>query len=145
MPASLFERVLVPVANREDARSTAAALKPYLDSTVEEILAVHVIEKAGGAPDKASVEQRELNAEEIFQTMAESLSDPTFDLDTDILYGTDIAETIIDGANDFDATAIVFTPRGGSKWVKILTQDVTTGLITQSDIPILVLPDTAED
>lgn len=145
MPASLFERVLVPVANREDARSTADALKPYLDFAVEDILAVHVIEKAGGAPDKASVEQRELEAEEIFQSMAESLADPTLDLGTEILYGTNIAETIIDGANDFGATAIVFTPRGGSKWVKLLIEDVTTGLITQSDIPILVLPDTTEE
>lgn len=58
MPPSLFKRVLVPVANRKDARSTAAALEPYLDSTVDDILAVHVIEEAGGAPDKASVEQR---------------------------------------------------------------------------------------
>lgn len=145
MAASLFERVLVPVANREDARSTAAALKPYLDTDVEEILAVHVIEKAGGAPDKASVEQRQLHAEKIFQVMAESLADPIFALDTEILYGTSIAEAIIDGAHEFDATAIVFTPRGGNKWMNILTEDVTTGLIKNSDIPVLVLPDTAEE
>lgn len=145
MPPSLFQRVLVPVANREDARSTAAALKPYLDSTVDEILAVHVIEKAGGAPDKASVEQRELDAEQIFQAMVECLADPVLAVDTKILYGTSIAEAIIGGAHDVDATAIVFTPRGGSKWLKLLTEDVTTGLISESDIPILVLPDVSEE
>lgn len=143
MPPSLFHRVIVPVANRDDARSTAAALKPYLDSTVEDILAVHVIEKAGGAPDKASVEQRELAAEEVFDELAESLQDQPGVLETDIRYGTNIAEAIIDGAHEFDATAIVFTPRGGSQWMDILIEDVTSGLIDKSDVPVLVLPDVA--
>lgn len=145
MSSSLFRSVVVPVANQEDARSTAAALMPYLDSTIDEILAVHVIEKAGGAPDKASVEQRQLNAEQIFQAMVEGLADPTFALETKILYGTSIAEAIIDGAHEINATAIVFTPRGGSKWMKLLTEDVTSGLVEQSDIPILVLPDVSEE
>lgn len=135
----------MPVANREDARSTSAALKPYLDSTIDDILAVHVIEKAGGAPDKASVKQRQLDAEKIFQAMVESLADPAFALETKILYGTSIAETIIEGPHEVNATAIVFTPRGGSKWMKILTEDVTTGLISESDVPILVLPDVSEE
>lgn len=116
-----------------------------MDAAVGDILAVHVIEKAGGAPDKASVEQRELNAEEIFAAMADRLADPAFDFETEILYGTNIAEGIVDGAQVVDATAIVFTPRGGSKWMKLLTGDVTTGLINESDIPILVLPDVSED
>lgn len=145
MPARLFQRVLVPVASRDDARSTAAGLQPYLESTGNDILAVHVIEKAGGALDKASVEQRELDAEKIFQAMAESLADTNCALETNILYGTSIAEAIIDEANDANATAIVFTPRGGSKWVKLLTEDVTSGLLEKSDIPILVLPDAQEE
>lgn len=145
MPPPLFERIVVPVANPEDARSTAAALKPYLDRTVEELLAVHVIEKAGGAPDKASVEQRERYAEDLFEVMAESLADSPLALETKILYGTSIAEAIIDGAHEADATAIVFTPGGGSNWMKLLTEDVTAGLISESDVPILVLPDVSEE
>lgn len=145
MARPLFQRVVVPVANRTDARSTAAALKPYLDAAVGDVLAVHVIEKAGGAPDKASVEQRELDAEEMFAAMAERLGYSTDALDTEILYGTNIAEAIIDGAHEVDATAIVFTPRGASRWMNVLTEDVTTGLIDESDIPILVLPDIPEE
>lgn len=143
MARPLFERVVVPVANREDANATARAVTPYLDSEIGELIAVHVIEKAGGAPDKASVEHRQLQAEDIFSILAEGLADPTFTLETEILYGTDIAQTIVDGAHEADASAIVFTPRGGSKWMKLLTSDVSTGLINASDIPILVLPDAA--
>lgn len=141
---SQFQRVIVPVSDREDARSTAAAVTPYLDSDIGELVAVHVIEKAGGAPDKASVEQRETYANDIFAIMAESLPNAT-PLETKILYGTSIAEAIIYGAEEVNATAIVFTPRGGSKWVKLLTEDVTTGLVHHSDIPILVLPDVQEE
>lgn len=145
MPPSLFQRVVVPVANRTDARTTAAGLQPYLGTTVDDILVVHVIEKAGGALDKASVEQRERDAEEIFGVMADQLAGQASAMETEILYGTNIAEAIIDCAHDVDATAIVFTPRGGSKWMKILTEDVTTGLINESDVPILVLPDIPEE
>lgn len=143
MARPLFERVVVPVANREDAGATAKALSPYLDAEIGALVAVHVIEKAGGAPDKASVEQRQRQAEDIFSILAEGLAESTLPLETEILYGTDVARAIVDGAHEADASAIVFTPRGGSKWMKLLTSDVTTGLVNASDIPIVVLPDVA--
>lgn len=140
MPETLFQRVVIPVANKEDARSTADALASYVGTTAGHVIAVHVIEKAGGAPDKASVELREQRAEDIFTIVEERLALTDATLETRILYGTDIAETIIDGAHDVGASSIVFTPRGGSRWVKLLTGDVTTSLVNKSDLPILVLP-----
>lgn len=141
MTESLFERVVVPVANLEDAESTTDALVPYVEGTDCTVIAVHVIEKAGGAPDKASVEQREQRAEEIFDIVTEGLRDTEVSLETDLRYGTDIAETVIEAAHDSDASAIVFTPRGGSRWRKLLTGDVAHKLVENSDIPVLVLPD----
>lgn len=143
MNRSLFRRVIIPVANRDDARATTNALRPYLNEVSDAVVVVHVIEKAGGAPDKASVEQREKRAEEIFDLVAEGLGDESVAVQTEILYGTDIAETIIDAANEEDASAIVFTPRGGSRWMKLLTGDVTTTLVNESDRPVLVLPEDA--
>lgn len=144
MPESLFQRVVVPVANQDDAESTTKALAPYVESVEGRIIAVHVVEKAGGAPDKASVEQRELFAKEVFQTVADGLADVDVDLETEILYGTDVAETIIDAAHEFDASAIVFTPQEGSRWLKLLTGDVALGLIDESDLPVVVLPDVSK-
>lgn len=141
MPESLFQRVVVPVANCDDAAATTTALAPYVATADGTVIAVHVIEKAGGAPDKASVAQREQRAEDIFAIVTEGLADTEVPLETRILYGRDIAETIIDAAHEEDASAIVFTPRGGSRWVKLLTGDVTTNLIADTDRPILVLPD----
>ena len=131
----LFDRILLPVASRNDARATAAALAGH---EFDEIVAVHVIEKAGGAIDKAGVEQRELEAEEIFDDLRESLDQP---IETEIRYGTDVAETIFDAAHDVGATSIVITPRGGSRWIRLLTGDVALSLITESDLPVVVLPD----
>lgn len=53
----------------------------------------------------------------------------------------DVAATIIDAAHEWNASAIVFTPRGGSRWGKLLSGDVTHKLVQTSDVPVLVLPD----
>lgn len=140
-PSSLFQRVVVPVASPDDAVTTARALEPYVSSSRGTIVAVHVIEKAGGAPDKASVEQREEYADEAFDALTAHLAEEDAELRTEYLYGTDVAATIVDAAHDHDATAIVYTPRGGSRWLKLFTGDVTTSLVNESDLPVIVLPD----
>lgn len=142
MTESLLTRALVPIANEEDATATAAALRQYLGGD-ETVIGIHVIEKAGGAPDKASVEQREREATEIFGVFGAALED--IEVETEIRYGTDVAETIIDASHDLKASGIVFTPRGGSRWVKLLTGDVTTSLLNRSDRPVVVLPDSTDE
>lgn len=141
MTESFFQRVVVPIANCGDAEATAAAVARQVAETDCTVVVVHVIEKAGGAPDKASVEQREQYAGDIFSIVTERFDDTEVSLETDLRYGTDIAKSIIDAAHDSNASAIVFTPRGGSRWRKLLTGDVTHNLLGNSDVPILVLPD----
>jgi nucleotide-binding universal stress UspA family protein len=137
---NLFEHPLVPVASPEDARATCRALEPYLGDVTEGLVAVHVIEKAGGAPDKAGVEQRKEFAQETFEALRNCL-DSDQDIVTEIHYGTDVAETIFGAADEHDATAIVITPRGGSRWIRLLTGDIALDIVTESDRPVVVLPD----
>jgi nucleotide-binding universal stress UspA family protein len=136
----LFERVVLPVASPEDARATCRAAQGYLSGSV---VAVHVVEKAGGAPDKAGVEQREEYAEEVFEALTDCLGDER-QIETEVRYGTDVSRSIFDAANDHDASAIVITPRGGSRWVRLLTGDVALDIVTKTDRPVVVLPDVAE-
>lgn len=140
MPTSLLETVLLPLASPEDAEATCEAVVPYL-ADGGRVIAVHVIEKAGGAPDKASVEQREGRAEEIFETVTERFAGTEIDVETQLLYGTDVAQTIIDAAGDRDASAIVITPRTASRWTRLLTGDVALTLLSNTDRPLLVVPD----
>jgi nucleotide-binding universal stress UspA family protein len=140
----LFERVVVPVASPEDARATSRAIQQYLDDETSDLVVVHVVEKAGGAPDKAGVEQREAYAEEVFDVVREELGDD-HPIETEIRYGTEISETIFAAAGDHDATAIVITPRGGSRWIRLLTGDVALKIVTETDRPVVVLPDVPHD
>ena len=139
----LFSRVVGPVANRDDAAVTATALQSHsgMDATM---IAVDVIEKSGGAPDKASVEQREQRAAESFSSITEGFDNSGVLVKTDLRYGTDIASSIVGAAHDRSASAIVFTPRDGSRRRKLVTGDVTHNLVRSSDVPMLVLPDQEE-
>lgn len=144
MPADMLSAVVVPVAEPEDARATALALAPRLaaDAVVH---AVHVIEKAGGAPDKASVEQREVFAEETFEAFRDALGEDDGRVETRLLYDTDVSDAIFRAAQEADASAIAFTPRGGSRWIRLLTGDVALDLVTETDRPVVVLPDVGSD
>lgn len=138
MTGDLLSTVVVPVAEPDDARATARALRSRLADDAE-VLVVRVVEKAGGAPDKASVEQREGIAEEAFEAFRDVLDGES--VETRILYDIDVADAVFTAADDVDATAIAFTPRSGSRWVRLLTGDVALSLITETDRPVLVLPD----
>jgi nucleotide-binding universal stress UspA family protein len=137
----LLERIVLPIAGVEDARATARALDGHEFGTA---LAVHVVEKAGGAPDKAGVEQREEAAEEAFTTLKAHLGGD-HDIETEVRYSTDVADAVFEAAADYDATAIVITPRGGSRWIQLLTGDVALSLVTETDRPVVVLPDESHD
>ena len=139
--ASLFVRPLVPVASVDDAAATAEAVLPRVAAVGGRARFVHVVEKAGGAPDKASVEQREAVAAEAFAAVRERADELGVDVEADVLYATDVADGIIDDARDVDATAIVFVPRGGNWLVELLTGGVRDDLVTRSDRPVVALPD----
>ena len=140
MTESLLETVLVPIASEDDAEATCRALLREIGDERPAVHVVHVIEKAGGAPDKAGVEQREERAERIFEIAEATLADEPVTVETDVVYGTDVADAIIRRAGEIDATAIAFTPRGASRWTKLLTGDVALNLVTRADRPVMVLP-----
>lgn len=141
MSTSLFEHVILPVASVSDAKATSAAVRPYLRESGGKATVVHVVEKAGGALDKASVEQREQQAERIFDEVTEQFDNADIPFETEILYNTNVATAISDFTKEQDASAIVFTPRGGSRWLKLFTGNVATALFDESDRPVIVLPD----
>ncbi|EMA28068.1 UspA domain-containing protein [Halobiforma nitratireducens JCM 10879] len=76
--------VVVPVADTDDSERTARAVAPSLTSTSTVIVA-NVIEKSGGALDKASMEQREKHAEEMFDRVRPSLEESPATLETGVL------------------------------------------------------------
>lgn len=136
----LFARPLLPVANEDDADRTARLAFPHVAAAGGRAIVTHVIEKAGGAPDKAPLEQREEIAESIFERVRSSAEDAGVDVETELHYGTDIADTILAAADAADATAIVFTPRGGKSWWDFFSGDTRDALTSESEIPVVVFP-----
>jgi nucleotide-binding universal stress UspA family protein len=137
---SLFARPLLPVANPDDAASTASAALPRIAAVGGRPLVVNVIEKGGGAPDKAPLERMEELAEESFEVVRERAAAAGVEVDTDTLYGTDVAETIFEAGREADVSAMVFTPRDGNRFWDLLTGGIRDDLVTESDHPVVVLP-----
>lgn len=134
----LFDHVVIPVASEEDAVATSASLEPYLDD-IERVTAVHAIEKAGGAPDKAPLEKRREDAAE-FLAVVDTRIGQSVAVDTRTVYGTDIVERLFETADEVGASALAFRARGGSRIVRLLTGDTATRLITDPPIPVVSLP-----
>ena len=140
----LMDRPVIPVAGEQDAKRTYEAAAPYLDADSEPVV-VYVVEKAGGGIDKASVEQRELVAEDAFEAFRALASADDVSIETEIRYGTDIADAIEEAAADHDATAITFVARGGGRIVEFLSGSVRTKLTVDNAFPAVMLPREASE
>ena len=149
--SSLLDRVVIPVAGPEDAANTYESFRPRIvdqDGTVDtdmEIHVVYVVEKAGGAPDKAGVEQREEHAQDAFDRFEMLAEADGLEIESEIRYGTDVAEVILEYADELDASAIAFTSRGTGTWLNLITGGVRSSLLLNADRPIVVLPTDMEE
>lgn len=135
---TLLQRVVVPVATEEDAAETCAALSPYVGE-IEDVVAVHVIEKAGGGIDKAPLEKRQEDAEDILDVVEDALADDV-SVERDTAYGTDVVETLLAESDRHDATAVAFVAREGSRLVRLLSGDTSIRLVTEATLPVVALP-----
>ncbi|WP_224338162.1 universal stress protein [Haloprofundus halobius] len=129
----LLAHVLLPIAHEEDARATARELEPYQPKRVT---ALHVVEKAGGAPDKTPIEQSEELAEESYAAVRSVFPDA----DDHTAYARDVVGAIFDAAEKVDATAIAYRSRGGNRLMQFLSGDLSLKLVTQADRPVIALP-----
>jgi nucleotide-binding universal stress UspA family protein len=141
----LLDVVLVPVASESDAETTMDAVLPRVQAAGGSIIAVHVIEKAGGAPDKASVEQREAYAEDIFDVVRAGCAESDVDCETDLRFATDVVEAIFESAHEHGVSAVAFTPRESNRWLDLLTGDRTRGMVKHADVPVVVFPETDDE
>lgn len=131
--------VVVPVADPDDSERTARAVAPHVTPS-SRVVVVNVIEKAGGAPDKASMEQREKYADEMFEQARQALAETPAPVETDVLYGTDVVERIFDEARDRNADAVAFTAREGNRLAELLTGDVARRMVKEASVPVVALP-----
>lgn len=144
MELTATDRLLVPIANEDDARRTCTALDQFFTADDESdgptIVAIHVIQKGGGAIDKAPMDARTDQAEAAFEVARATLEPAGYHVETELLFGTDVVDTILEATVDLDATAIAFLPREGGLLVRLLTGNVAKKLIMDSPVPVLTFP-----
>lgn len=92
-------------------------------------------------PDKVAFEQRGEYAEAAYETFIDVLPEQWSSIRFQTLYGREVAATISEGAKETGATVIAFTPRGGSRWARLVTGDIARKLIDNSDVPVISLPE----
>ncbi|MCL9816379.1 universal stress protein [Natronocalculus amylovorans] len=139
MADTLLSRPIVPVANPEDAKLTYERLRPRLPADSVPLF-VNVIQKSGGGIDKAPLGRMRELGEEIFEHVGSLATEDGLTVETKQLYGTDVAEAIIEAGDEYDASAIVFTSRGGNKWIDLLSGGIRSTLVAEANIPVVVLP-----
>jgi nucleotide-binding universal stress UspA family protein len=135
----LFEVAVLPVASADDARATCASAAAHLRRASGRAVVVHVIEGTPPA-NETEIEHTE-SAEETFTAAREAFSASEITTETRLEYGEEIPETVFAVADEVDASAIAFTPRAGGRWVKLLSGDLTSALVSDSERPVVVLPD----
>lgn len=130
---NLLDHVLLPVADEDDARETARALEPY---GPENVTVTHVVEKAGGGPDKTPVEHSEEVAQAAYAAVRETFPDAK----SHTTYETDVVEGIYAAATEVGATAIAYNAREGNRLVRFLSGDRSLKLVTNPSVPVLSFP-----
>ncbi|MFW6265804.1 MAG: universal stress protein [Halanaeroarchaeum sp.] len=145
MAKSLLSRVVVPVAGPDDAVATCEVAVPQVAAAGGTLTAIYVVEKAGGAIDKASVEQRETFAEEAFEAVRTACEEFDVECSTEIVYETDVVDGILQAGRDLEASSIVFSPRRGSRWVDFLTGNLSAKLVKEADRPVIVFPSDGDE
>ncbi|PSP80217.1 universal stress protein UspA [Halobacteriales archaeon QS_1_68_20] len=133
--SDLLGDVVIPVANEDVAEETAALAREHLDDD-SNVTVVHVVADEQ-AFDESSEEEWESFAEDAFERFEATYGGA---VETEVRYGTDVVEGIFAAADDVGASAIVFKPRGGSRWRQLMSGDVARELVAECDRPVVALP-----
>jgi len=138
MPRSFVEiDVLLPLADRKDARNTCHAALPYLEGKDCRVHVLHVVHGVEPDGDRGGIEDC---VNEVFDIAAECFDAVEIPVSTEIRYGNNVGRTILDAADDYSADAIVLTPRERSIWRRLLSQNVLATLATNVDQPLIIIP-----
>ncbi len=143
MPRSFVEvNVLLPIATEEDATNTCEAVMPYLADKDCRVFVIHVVREPKRNVDIAETETR---AETVFERATACFDTVDIPVTGEVWYGSDVSQTILDAAAEYNADAIILTPRKKSVWRRLLSENIIGQLSRAVDQPLIIIPTEAAD
>lgn len=136
----LLRRVVLPVANSDDARETCRAVLPAIAKAHGEVMAVYVVETNPGGMNKAPPSAMNEVGEQTLSIVETQCEEYLIPVQTEIRYGPTVREEVFDTARSKDASSVGFVPRTGSRVGKFLSGDNALSMITENDVPVIVFP-----
>jgi len=137
MNDDLFERILVPIANPDDAEATARAVRPHLDSDTT-LIVTHVTQ--GAAAETKIKTGRDQFAGATYEKFVDILYRDDLQFEWATLEGREVAEALTDAIDMMEATLVAFTPRDMDTWERTIAGDPGGKLIRETDVPAMVFP-----
>lgn len=137
MVDDILDRIVVPVSGKKDAVNTAKSVANYFDGS--ELVAVYVVEKTEGAPDKSPHDAAKEHGNEGLEAFEEEMKTHRIEVEKEILFGSNVANTVLEEAEKRNAT-VVFVAREGGRFIRLLTGDNAISFVTENRIPVVSLP-----
>nr|WP_233710750.1 universal stress protein [Natronococcus pandeyae] len=80
------------------------------------------------------------HTDEIFEVVKDCFESAETPVSTEARYGRDVAEVILEAAEDHTAASIILTPRERSIWRRLRSQNVLGSLATAAEQPVIIVP-----
>lgn len=131
--SGVFRHVLLPVNGVDDARATTRAIEKHEPGRVT---AVYVVKRTSG-PEAVPLSKSEEIGRDSFGAIHERFPEA----DSRIVRHEDVAEGILEVAQETETTSIVFVTRSnGGILSRLFSANISEKLVDTADRPVLVLP-----
>jgi nucleotide-binding universal stress UspA family protein len=132
--------VLLPVASVEDAEVTCLSALPAIMQAGGAVTGLHIIDANGGWPDMAPREYRRYIANDALELVRREAEARGIRVSTKVVFDSEVTRAIITAAEEIEASAIVFTPRGSGRWRSLFSSGVAFDLVKKATCPVIVFP-----
>lgn len=132
---SFFSKIMLPVADPEDARETCDLVIPIIKNRNAKAVARFIV-----LTKKPTIAQQELIAKETPSIIDEEFKKSGIPITCKTDYSKDVIKAMIEETEKERGDAIVIRPRIANRLTKFFAADVLEKLIEKSNVPIVILP-----
>ena len=131
-----MSRILVAVSSPWAAQKVVEPLSNLAKRLSAEVLVLHVSRPSGGQLR----EQEQADGEQAIATLRESLEGRGVVVETLLMFSEDIAQAILNVAEERGVTLIALGLTGKNVFARLLAGNVPVELIKNTKVPVLLLP-----